>query len=113
MGSIAFCPLAQGLLTDKYLKGIPADSRAAGASVFLRESSVTEEVVAKVSKLNDIAKERGQSLAQMALMWALKQSRLTSVLIGASRPGQVTENVAALANMEFTEDEMKRIEEIL
>lgn len=113
MGSIAFCPLAQGLLTDKYLKGIPADSRAAGASVFLRESSVTEEVVAKVSKLNDIAKERGQSLAQMALMWALKQSRLTSVLIGASRPGQVTENVAALKNMEFTEDEMKRIEEIL
>ena len=113
MGSIAFCPLAQGLLTDKYLKGIPADSRAAGASVFLRESSVTEEVVAKVSKLNDIAKERGQSLAQMALMWALKQSRLTSVLIGASRPGQVTENVAALKNMEFTEDEMQRIEEIL
>lgn len=113
MGSIAFCPLAQGLLTNKYLNGIPADSRAAGASVFLRESSVTEEVIAKVTKLNDIAKERNQSLAQMALVWALKQSRLTSVLIGASRPGQVTENVAALSNTDFTEEEMKRIEAIL
>ena len=113
MGSIAFCPLAQGLLTDKYLHGIPADSRAAGASVFLKESSVTEEVVSKVAKLNDIAKERGQSLAQMALVWALKQSRLTSVLIGASRPGQVTENVAALQNTEFTEEELKHIEAIL
>lgn len=113
MGSIAFCPLAQGLLTNKYLNGIPADSRAAGASVFLKESSVTEDVISKVTKLNDIAKERNQSLAQMALVWALKQSRLTSVLIGASRPGQVTENVAALANTEFTEDEMKRIEAVL
>ena len=113
IGSIAFCPLAQGLLTNKYLNGIPADSRAAGASVFLKESSVTEDVVLKVSKLNDIAKERNQSLAQMALMWALKQSRLTSVLIGASRAGQVTENVAALKNTEFTDEEMKRIEEIL
>ena len=113
IGSIAFCPLAQGLLTNKYLNGIPADSRAAGASVFLKESSVTEDVILKVSKLNDIAKERNQSLAQMALMWALKQSRLTSVLIGASRAGQVTENVAALKNTEFTDEEMKRIEEIL
>ena len=113
IGSIAFCPLAQGLLTNKYLNGIPADSRAAGKSVFLRESSVTEEVISKVSKLNDIAKARNQSLAQMALMWALKQSRLTSVLIGASRAGQVTENVAALANTEFTDEEMKQIEAIL
>ncbi len=113
VGSIAFCPLAQGLLTNKYLNGIPADSRAAGASVFLKESSVTEEVISKVAKLNDIAKERNQSLAQMALVWALKQSRLTSVLIGASRPGQVSENVAALNNTDFTEEEMKRIESIL
>ena len=97
----------------QYLNGIPADSRAAGASVFLRESSVTGEVIAKVTKLNEIAKERDQSLAQMALVWALQQSRLTSVLIGASRPGQVAENVAALKNTEFTEEEMKRIEAIL
>ncbi len=113
MGSIAFCPLAQGLLTDKYLNGIPADSRAAGKSVFLSENAITEDVVAKVSKLNDIAKERGQSLAQMALVWALKQGRLTSVILGASRAKQVEENVAALANVDFTEEEMKLIEDIL
>lgn len=113
MGSIAFCPLAQGLLTDKYLNGIPADSRAAGKSVFLNENAITEDVIAKVSKLNEIAKERGQSLAQMALVWALKQGRLTSVILGASRAKQVEENVAALANVDFTEEEMKRIEEIL
>lgn len=113
MGSIAFCPLAQGLLTDKYLHGIPSDSRAAGSSVFLNENAITEEVIGKVSKLNEIAKERGQSLAQMALVWALKQGRLTSVILGASRSGQVAENIAALENREFTEDEMKRIEEIL
>lgn len=113
MGAIAFCPLAQGLLTDKYLNGIPADSRAAGSIVFLNEKSITEEVVGKVSKLNEIANERGQSLAQMALVWALKQGRLTSVILGASRSKQVIENVAALDNLEFTEDEMKRIEVIL
>lgn len=113
MGSIAFCPLAQGLLTDKYLNGIPADSRAAGKSVFLNENAITVDVVAKVSKLNDIAKERGQSLAQMALVWALKQGRLTSVILGASRAKQVVENVAALENADFTEEEMKLIEDIL
>lgn len=113
MGAIAFCPLAQGLLTDKYLHGIPADSRAAGKSVFLKESAITEELVAKVSKLNDLAKERGQSLAQMALVWALKQGKLTSVILGASRASQVVENVAALDNMDFTEEEMKQIEAIL
>lgn len=113
MGSIAFCPLAQGLLTDKYLHGIPADSRAAGNSVFLSEKAVTDEVTAKAAKLNELAKERNQSLAQMALVWALKQGRLTSVILGASRAGQVKENVAALNNMEFTEDELNRIEDIL
>ncbi len=113
MGAIAFCPLAQGLLTDKYLHGIPADSRAAGSSIFLNEKSITDDVIGKVSKLNEIAKERGQSLAQMALVWALKQGRLTSVILGASRSKQVAENVAALENVEFTEDEIKRIEEIL
>ena len=113
MGAIAFCPLAQGMLTDKYLNGIPADSRAAGSSVFLNEKSITDDVIGKVAKLNEIAKERGQSLAQMALVWALKQGRLTSVILGASRSKQIVENVAALENVEFTEDEMKRIAEIL
>lgn len=113
MGSIAFCPLAQGLLTDKYLNGIPADSRAAGKSVFLNENAITDEVVGKVAKLNEIAKERGQALAQMALVWALKQGKLTSVILGASRAKQVVENVAALENADFTEEEMRRIEEIL
>ena len=113
MGGIAFCPLAQGLLTDKYLHGIPADSRAAGKSVFLSENAITDEVVAKVSKLNDMAQERGQSLAQMALVWALKQGKLTSVILGASRAKQVVENIAALENVDFTEEEMKKIEDIL
>ena len=113
MGSIAFCPLAQGLLTDKYLNGIPADSRAAGKSVFLSEKAITDEKIAKIAKLNDMAKDRGQSLAQMALVWALKQGRLTSVILGASRSSQVVENVKALDNMEFTDEEMKKIDEIL
>ena len=113
MGAIAFCPLAQGLLTDKYLNGIPADSRAAGSSVFLSGEAITEDLVKKVSALNEIATSRGQSLAQMALVWALKQGKLTSVILGASRAKQVEENVAALRNVEFTEDELKRIEDIL
>lgn len=113
MGSIAFCPLAQGLLTDKYINGIPADSRAAGSSVFLNEKAITDEVVTKVVQLNELAKERGQSLAQMALAWALKQGKLTSVLIGASRAGQIVENIKTLEKLEFTDAEMKQIEDIL
>lgn len=113
MGSIAFCPLAQGLLTNKYIHGIPADSRAAGSSVFLNEKAVTEEVIAKVVKLNEMAQNRGQALSQMALAWALKQGKLTSVLIGASRASQIVENVKTLENLEFTEAEMKQIEDIL
>ncbi|MBQ9765646.1 MAG: aldo/keto reductase [Lachnospiraceae bacterium] len=113
MGSIAFCPLAQGLLTDKYLNGIPADSRAAGSSVFLNEKAITDDVTTKVAKLNEIAKERGQSLAQMALVWALKRGELTSVILGASRAAQVVENVKALDNVDFTDDEMAKIEDIL
>ncbi len=113
MGSIAFCPLAQGLLTDKYIGGIPADSRAAGSSVFLSERAITDEVIGKVVKLNEIAKERGQSLAQMALVWALKKGELTSVILGASRASQVVENVKALENVEFTEDELNKIDEML
>ena len=113
MGSIAFCPLAQGLLTDKYLHGIPADSRAASKSVFLNENAITEDVISKVAKLNEIARERDQSLAQMALVWALKQGKLTSVILGASRAKQVEENIAALSNTDFTEEELKLIEDIL
>ena len=113
MGSIAFCPLAQGLLTNKYIHGIPADSRAAGDSVFLNEKAITDDVIAKVTRLNEIAKERGQELSQMALAWALKQGRLTSVIIGASRSKQIVENVAALNHLDFSEEEMCRIEEIL
>ena len=113
MGAIAFCPLAQGLLTDKYLHGIPADSRAAGHSRFLNEKAITETLTKKVSALNDIALQRGQSLAQMALVWALRQGRLTSVILGASRSTQVTENVAALKNADFDAEELKKIEEIL
>ena len=113
MGSIAFCPLAQGLLTNKYINGIPADSRAAGNSVFLNEKAITDDVIGKVTRLNEIAKERGQELSQMALAWALKQGRLTSVIIGASRSKQIVENVAALNHLDFSEEEMRRIEEIL
>lgn len=113
MGSIAFCPLEQGLLTGKYIQGIPADSRIAGSSKFMDERALTEEVIQKTIKLNEIAKLRGQSLAQMALAWALKQGRLTSVILGASRSSQIKDNVAALDNMNFTDEEMKEIENIL
>lgn len=112
-GAIAFCPLAQGLLTDRYLKGIPADSRAAGSSKFLNTSAITPEYLEMAAKLNDMAKERNQTLAQMALAYALKDGKLTSVIIGASRVSQVEENLKALDNVEFTADEMARIEEIL
>jgi L-glyceraldehyde 3-phosphate reductase len=112
-GSIAFCPLAQGLLTNKYLNGIPADSRAAGAVGFLRPEHVTEEKVEKVKRLNDVAAERGQSLAQMSLAWVLRGGRVTTALIGASRVSQIEENAAALGNLDFTEEELRRIEDIL
>lgn len=113
IGSIAFCPLAQGLLTGKYLTGIPADSRAAGKSVFLNADGITEDKLSKVRALAEIAKSRNQSLSQMALAWALMQGKLTSVLIGASKPGQITENVACISNLAFSEDEKKAIEQIL
>lgn len=111
IGSIAFCPLAQGLLTDKYLKGIPEGSRAT-KSVFLTPDKIKEEQIKKISQLNDIAKERGQSLAQMAVAWNLRGS-LTSVLIGASRPSQISENIKALDNLKFTDEELAKIEVIL
>jgi L-glyceraldehyde 3-phosphate reductase len=113
VGSIVFCPLAQGLLTNKYINGIPADSRAAKTSSFLSKEQVTDEVVNRVKKLNEVAVGRGQNLAQMALAWVLRGGRVTSALIGASRVSQLEENVAALNNLSFTEDELNRIEDIL
>ncbi|WP_045523851.1 L-glyceraldehyde 3-phosphate reductase [Neobacillus niacini] len=113
VGSIAFCPLAQGLLTNKYINGIPTDSRAAKTASFLSKDQVTEDVVNRVKKLNEIAVERGQNLAQMALAWVLRGGRVTSALIGASRVSQIEENVAALKNLSFSEEELNRIEYIL
>jgi L-glyceraldehyde 3-phosphate reductase len=112
-GSIAFCPLAQGLLTNRYIAGIPDDSRAAKSSGFLKSKDVTEEKLNKIRALNDIAAERGQSLAQMSLAWVLRGGRVTSALIGASRVSQIEENVAALNNLNFTSDELNRIDAIL
>lgn len=111
-GSICFSPLAQGLLTDKYLKGIPSDSRAK-RNYFLKETGVTEEVIAKTSKLNEIALNRGQSLAQMALAWVLRGDNVTSVLIGASRPEQLVNSCEMIEKLEFSQDELNAIEEVL
>lgn len=113
VGSIVFSPLAQGLLTDKYLKGIPEDSRAAKATGFLQKDQVTPEVVAKLTQLNDIAAARGQKLSQMALAWVLRGGRVTSALIGASRVSQIEDAVAALDNLEFSTEELAKIEQIL
>ena len=111
-GCICFSPLAQGILTDKYLHGIPEGSRAT-RNHFLKESTITEEVVEKVKALNEIAVKRGQSLAQMALSWVLRGDRVTTVLIGASRPSQIEDNVKIVENLTFTREELDRIEEIL
>lgn len=113
VGSIAFCPLAQGLLTSKYANGIPENSRAAKPQSFLKKDQVTEEVVDRVMKLNQIASNRGQSLAQMSLAWVLRHGKVTSALIGASRVSQVEENVAALNNLDFSEKELADIDYIL
>jgi L-glyceraldehyde 3-phosphate reductase len=113
VGCIAFSPLAQGLLTDRYLKGIPEDSRAAKSTGFLQTSEVTEEKIAKVKKLSELAQKRNQSLAQMALAWLLKDTRVTSVLIGASSVEQLKNNLAALNNLNFSEKELLDIENIL
>ena len=111
-GLIAFSPLAQGLLTDKYLNGIPEDSRIKRDGRFLKESAVTKERLAQIKALNGIAAERGQSLAQMALSWILRDGDVTSVLIGASKPEQITENVKIVERTVFTQEEMRRIDEI-
>jgi L-glyceraldehyde 3-phosphate reductase len=113
IGCIAFSPLAQGLLTDKYLGGIPEGSRAAKPHGFLRPAHITPEKLAKVEKLNEIARRRGQTLAQMAVAWILRLKAVTSVLVGTSSVGQVEDNVAALNNLEFSPEELARIDEIL
>jgi L-glyceraldehyde 3-phosphate reductase len=113
VGSIAFSPLEQGLLTNRYLGGIPSDSRAAGASIFLNESNITPERLDKVRRLNDVAQERGQTLAQMALSWVLRGGRVTSVLIGASKVSQLDDNAAIIDNLSFSDDQLSRIEAIL
>ena len=111
MGSIIFSPLSQGLLTDKYLGGIPEDSRAAKESGFLKKDSITEAKLEKVRKLNEIAADRGQSLSQMALAWILEQGA-TSVLVGASKVEQIVENAAAVNNKNFSNEELAAIEAI-
>ncbi len=112
VGAIAFCPLAQGLLTNRYLNGIPADSRATKA-VFLKSSDITEDRLKQIRALNELAAQRGQSLAQMALAWVLRDSRMTSALIGASRVEQIEQNVAALATLSFAAEELACIDAIL
>ena len=112
MGSIVFSPLAQGLLTSKYLKGIPSDSRATVGG-FLKASNITPDVIAKSSKLEAIAKSRNQSLAQMAFAWVLRLPAVTSALMGASRVAQIDEAVAALTKLEFSDGELAQIEKVL
>lgn len=113
VGTIAFTPLQQGLLTNKYLNGIPNDSRAASPSVFLNENNITPEVLRKIRALNQMAAARDQSLAQFALAWVLRGKRVTSALIGASKVSQIEDNVATLNNLEFSKEELDRIETIL
>ncbi|MFN7252664.1 MAG: L-glyceraldehyde 3-phosphate reductase [Anaerobacillus sp.] len=112
-GCIAFVPLAQGLLTNRYLNGVPTDSRASKANSFLNHGDITEEVIQKVQKLNILAQQRGQSLAQMAIAWVLREQKITSCLIGASKVSQLEENVASLNNLNFSSDELQLIDQIL
>ena len=112
LGIIAFSPLAQGLLTDKYLHGIPEDSRIARDGRFLKEDALTPRRLKQIGQLNGMAAERGQTLAQMALSWILKDDEVCSVLIGASRPEQIQENISIVENTAFTEEELQRIEDI-
>ena len=111
-GIIAFSPLAQGMLTDKYLEGIPQDSRIARDNRFLHKSDLTEERLRQIAELNELAKQRGQTLAQMALSWVLKDDEVCSVLIGASKPSQIKENISIVEQTSFSEEELKMIEKI-
>ncbi len=113
VGSVVFSPLFQGLLTDKYLKGIPEGSRAAKPHGFLQSSQITEEKIDKIKALNLIAEKRGQKMAQLALCWVLRDPRVTSVIIGASKVSQIEDAVGILDNLEFSEEELIAIEEIL
>jgi len=113
IGCIAFSPLAQGVLTGRYLAGIPADSRAGRPTGFLRPQHITDEKLAKVHRLNDIAQERGQTMAQLAVAWVLRHPGMTSALIGASRVSQIEEIVAALVNLAFSPEELAAIDAIL
>ena len=111
-GIIAFSPLAQGLLTDKYLKGIPEDSRIKTDGRFLHADQLTPEKLAQITALNELAKNRGQTLAQMALSWVLRDGEVTSVLIGASKPEQILENLEIVGHTSFTEEELRAIDAI-
>ena len=113
VGSIAFSPLEQGMLTDKYLKGIPEDSRAAKDGRYLKAEQISADKIEMIRKLNDIAKTRDQSLAQMAIAWLLKDPRITSVLVGVSKPEQLDDNVAAIKNTEFGPAEITQIKSII
>jgi L-glyceraldehyde 3-phosphate reductase len=110
IGCIAFSPLSQGLLTDKYLNGIPKDSRAGKPHGFLRPEHITEDKLAKVRRLNELAQARGQTLAQMALAWVLRHRQVTSALIGASQISQIDDAVGALKNLTFTSEELQMVE---
>jgi L-glyceraldehyde 3-phosphate reductase len=109
VGFVAFSPLAQGLLSKKYLNGIPQDSRAAKPHGFLQREQVTEEIVRRVARLNELALRRGQSLAEMAIAWLLKDTRVTSVIVGASSVEQLKQNIRAVNNISFTGEELEQI----
>ncbi|OPC55062.1 L-glyceraldehyde 3-phosphate reductase [Elizabethkingia miricola] len=113
IGCIAFSPLAQGLLTDRYLKGIPENSRAAKSHGFLQKNDITEERLQQITALNNLAQEREQTLAQMAIAWLLKDNRVTSVLVGASSVEQLQQNLESINNLDFSQNELQQIEEIL
>jgi L-glyceraldehyde 3-phosphate reductase len=113
VGCIPFSPLAQGLLTDKYLHGIPEDSRVATSGIFLKENDITPAKIEKVKKLNEVAQQRGQKLVHMAISWLLKDDRVTSVLIGASKPQQIIDGLEALKNITFSDEEINTINSIL
>jgi L-glyceraldehyde 3-phosphate reductase len=113
MGMIAFCPLFQGLLTDKYLKGIPPDSRATVENSPLRKNELSEQNLKMIKELNEHAQQRGQTLAQMALSWVLRDNRITSALIGASSAAQIIENIKSIKKTDFTADELQKLGRIL
>ncbi|MEU5317808.1 L-glyceraldehyde 3-phosphate reductase [Streptomyces sp. NPDC021056] len=113
VGSIVFSPLEQGMLTGRYLDGIPEDSRAASDSPFLNSDALTEDLVAQLRELNDIAESRGQTLAQLALAWVLRGGRVTSALVGASSPQQIEDSVGTIRNLDFDADELARIDAVL